>query len=128
MYIRVTVTGDKVWKNKLTYLSKNIGRIAVKPAFQDLEGKLMRTLDALFKPSKGKGKLGVQRREAFAIAKSVAKHGIGRQDGDSPLPRELPTGQSRIAFPTWVVTVKNKKDIESLAAKVGGLAVTYLDK
>jgi hypothetical protein len=188
MHISVTVTGDKVWKNKLTHLSKNMGKIAVRPAFKDLEGKLMRTLNELFQPTKGKGKkyahgytgtyrsgikstlgdtsliiretvadggrhiregtspqsgdivipygvvlwamdkLGVEKREAFAIARSVAMHGIGRIDGESPLPSELPVGESRIAFPTWVVTVKNKQDVEALAAKIGGLMVTYLDK
>jgi hypothetical protein len=193
--ISVIVTGDKVWRKKLLFLSKNIGKVAVRPAFESLNKKMMNTLNKLFAPSSGgrdKGrthahgytgayrsglksivtdnslvimetvedggrhiregvkpnpqigphgliipgavvrwalvKLGVDQSEAFAIGQSIVRRGIGWPGGDSPIPHEMPMGERRFSYPAWVVTDQHKKDIEDLAAKIGGLAVTYLER
>jgi len=73
-------------------------------------------------------KLGVPLNEAFAIARSVALRGIGWPGGQSPIPAEYPGGERRFAFPEWIVTIKNKSDIEKAAQKIGQLTVSYLDK
>lgn len=75
-----------------------------------------------------KRKLGVDEGSARRIARSVAMHGIGWPGGTSPLPREKPVGERRFAYADWIVTERNRSDLESLAKKVGVAIVTYLER
>lgn len=72
-------------------------------------------------------KLGVSEREAFAIGRSVSKHGIGYVGGDSPLVDEHPAGLGYFAYPEWIVTIKNKTDVEDAAEDMGAFIVSYLE-
>lgn len=73
-------------------------------------------------------KLGKDDAVAQKIARSVALHGIGWSGGASPLAREKPMGEGRFAYPDWIVTEKNRGDLETLAKKVGIAVVTYLER
>jgi len=71
-------------------------------------------------------KLGVDEANAERIAKSVRQYGIGRPGGKSPLLDEPPQGEGRFAFPEWIVTEKNREDIDRVADTVDKLVVRYL--
>ena len=124
--LRHRVTGEEL---TITESGTHMGGVALregtKPARADARGNPMisrRVVDWAM------SKLGVDSRQAFAVARSVAAHGIGWPGGQSPIPGELPKGQRRVANPEWIVTIKNRYDIEKTAEKIGGLAVSYLDK
>ena len=182
---RVRVTGDKWWKDRVYYLSRDgIGREATMPAFRKLDRALRQTLTDLFKPQTNVGegqtyahgytgnylmnlhslvtadtlkiiegdptggrnireggpggsydevfqwaidKLGVGPASAGTIARSVEEYGIGRPDGRSPLLEEHPAGVGMFRFPEWIVTYKNKRDIDEVAKQVDRLVVRYLN-
>ena len=70
-------------------------------------------------------KLGVSKRDAFAVARYIAREGIGKSS-KSPLRREHPVGQGRFAFPEWMVTMKHKADLEDTARNIGSMFVSYI--
>ena len=179
--IRVRVTGDKWWKDRVYYLSHGgLEREGVMPALKVLDRKIRATLTDLFSPGGGPGvpykhgdtgnyllnlhslvspnvlkivegdprggqeireggeggryfeivawarrKLGVPIPDAHRIAKFVKTHGVGH--GNSPLKNEYPTGVGEFKFPEWIITQKNKDDIDDVARQVDSLIVRYLN-
>jgi len=71
-------------------------------------------------------KLELPEDEAWAVARSVAIHGIGWSGGQSPLVPEYPSGQGFFQFPDWIVNDKNRDDFEEIADRIGKLTVSYL--
>lgn len=70
-------------------------------------------------------KLQVDAPDAKRIATALQKRGyIG--GGSSPLKLEYPSGAPKFSFPEWIVTIKNKDDIDKAARSVESLTVRYL--
>jgi hypothetical protein len=73
-----------------------------------------------------KRKLGVPQHEAEAIARALKKRGrVGQPN--SPMMMEHPTGAPRFAFPEWIVTRKNRKDIDDASKNAERFIVRYLN-
>ena len=71
-------------------------------------------------------KLGLPSNEALRLANSVSKQPrIGM--GNSPMIQEHPVGQGKFAFPEWIVTVKNRDDLEKASRTVESMLVRYLN-
>lgn len=72
-----------------------------------------------------KQKLNVPTGIAAKIARVVTNRGyIG--GGQSPIRSEYPSGERKFQFPEWIVTIKNKDDIDRAARTVDTLIVKYL--
>lgn len=70
-------------------------------------------------------KLGSPPHEAMRIARAVVKRGyVG--GGSSPMRLEHPVGAPRFSFPEWIVTIKNKRDIDDAARDAERFIVRYL--
>lgn len=67
-------------------------------------------------------KLNVDKRVAFAIARSVQQEGTA----DSLVSR-WPIGERRFDYPEYIVRVKNVADIQKAADMVGNLIVQYIN-
>ena len=71
-------------------------------------------------------KLGLPSPAATRLAVIVASRPrVGM--GNSPMKKEHPVGQGKFAFPEWIVTVKNREDIERASRTVESMIVRYLN-
>ena len=90
--LHVTVTGDKEWARRTKETATNIGKIAVKPVFEQLSKSLMLTLRTLFAPGGSPGAMfqhGYTGNYGNALRSEITNDALkvieGTPDGGGPI-------------------------------------------